>query len=282
MEIDFFCPRWGSESVGWGKFASRIKRDGFAGVEVFPLDNALKNKDMLAVLNDNRLSYILLHTELNEGPKFDRYLDALERNLYALLTYQDTTSSPEFIVSQTGREYYTRSQMETCFVLCDRIMKESGIKIIHETHRNKWSYAAHVVNEYLKNFPSLELALDISHWVCVSESFLEDQEDAVERAIQHTRHIHARVGFPQGPQVTDPRTRENQVALQHHLAWWDRWIKYLKEEGAQRATITPEFGPSPYMFCFPNTSKPVADQYQINCWMRELLYNRYSIADLIP
>lgn len=276
MDIEFFCPRWGSEHIPWSLFAQRIKGDDFVGVEVFPLGDMAVNADMVTVLNDMNLSYILLHAELEEGANFNRYVDALERNLYALLSYQQASAKPRFIVSQTGREYYNKDQMEVCFALCDRISRESSIPIIQETHRNKWSYAAHVVKDYLRAFPSLELALDISHWVCVSESYLEDQQDAVDLAIRHTKHIHARIGFPQGPQVTDPRAPENQGALDYHLAWWDRWMDYLIQTGRSSATITPEFGPYPYMAYLPNTNQPIADQYALNCWMKQLLEARYA------
>src|SRR3546814_17835950 len=69
------------------------------------------------------------------------------------------------------------------------VSRESNIPIIHETHRNKWSYAAHVVKDYLSTFPRLELALDLSHWVCVSESYLDDQQEAVDIAIRNTKPI---------------------------------------------------------------------------------------------
>ena len=260
MRIDFYCPRWGSENIDWPTFARQIKTDGFAGVEVFPLGNIAKNGDMVDTLSDMGLSYILLHAELEEGANFTRYLDALERNLYTLLSYQRNAAKPRFIVSQTGREYYTKAQMEVCFELCDRISRESSIPIIQETHRNKWSYAAHVVKDYLSAFPRLELALDLSHWVCVSESYLEDQQETVDLAIQHTKHVHARVGHPQGPQVTDPRAPENQPALNHHLAWWDRWIDHLERLNRPCATITPEFGPYHYMSYVPHTTEPLSDQ----------------------
>lgn len=276
MQIDFYCPRWGSEEISWPDFTRQVKRDGFAGVEVFPLGDRHRNRDMVRALEDTGLSYVLQHSELQEGKSFDRYIDALERNLYELLEYQAGEVKPQFIVSQTGREYYSPAQMEACFALCDRIARESSLRIIHETHRNKWSFAAHIVKDYLMAFPSLELALDLSHWVCVSESYLEDQEEAVNLAIQHSRHLHARVGFPEGPQVSDPRAPENAEALRHHLAWWDSWIAHMKQTGNQRATITPEFGPYPYMACFPFTTRPVSNQYEINCWMKQLLAARYA------
>ena len=275
MQIDFYCPRWGSEQIGWPQFATQVKQEGFVGVEVFPLGDKPNNTDMVDVLSDAGLSYILLHAELQEGKDFNRYIQAMERNLYALLEYQNQDAKPEFIVTQTGREYYSREQMAACFAICDRISRESSIKIIQETHRNKWSYAAHVVKDYLMEFPSLELALDFSHWVCVSESYLEDQQEAIDLAIKHGRHLHARVGFPQGPQVTDPRAPENEVALKQHLTWWDRWVASRNESGVKRVTITPEFGPYPYMQYLPFTEQPLTSQWDINCWMRQLLKERY-------
>jgi len=168
--------------------------------------------------------------------------------------------------------------MAECFDICDRVSRESGIPIIQETHRNKWSFAAHVVKEYLQEFPSLQLALDLSHWVCVSESYLEDQQEAVDLAIRHTRHLHARVGHTQGPQVTDPRAPENREALEHHLQWWDQWIAQLRAANATHCTITPEFGPYPYMPWQVNTVSPVASQWDVNCFMKTLLEQRYSLG----
>ena len=74
----------------------------------------------------------------------------------------------------------------------------------------------------MEKIPDLRITLDASHWVCVAESFLEDQEDNMQLAIDRTDHIHARVGFPEGPQAPDPRKKEWREALEKHLVWWDR------------------------------------------------------------
>ncbi|GAB1483119.1 hypothetical protein MASR2M78_19350 [Treponema sp.] len=47
-----------------------------------------------------------------------------------------------------------------------------------------------------------------SRWCTVAESYLEDQKEAVDAALSRTDHIHARVGFPEGPQVGDPAAPE--------------------------------------------------------------------------
>jgi sugar phosphate isomerase/epimerase len=240
MEVKFYAPRWGSDTVAWPAFSQQVAAEGFKGVEVYPLQTPHEKAALLQSLEDNGLELALLHAEMVEGRDFERYKTALRRNLYALAEYQTNAIKPRFINTQTGREYYTKDQMAECFAICDEISKEIDTPVIQETHRNKWSYAAHVVEQYLKDFPGVRLGLDLSHWVCVSESYLQDQPEAVELAIQHADHIHARVGHIEGPQVTDPRTPENAEALQYHLNWWDRWVSVQKEKGLEYCTITPE------------------------------------------
>jgi sugar phosphate isomerase/epimerase len=277
-KIHFFCPRWGSEHLNWDDFTQKVISYGYDGIEVYPLDTPKEKQQMLAALEKTGLEYSLLHTEKKEGKDFKKYLVALERNLYELASYQSNTIKPQFITSQTGREYYTKDQMEVCFNLCDRISNQTGIPIFHETHRNKWSYAAHVVKSYLEEerFQSIKLALDFSHWVCVSESYLQDQQEAIDLAINNATHIHARVGYIEGPQVSDPRIKEHEEALQYHLLWWDKWIKKLDEKGIENCTITPEFGSYPYMQYVIGTTDFIANQWDINYWMKELLKNRYQ------
>jgi sugar phosphate isomerase/epimerase len=275
LAIKFYCPRWGADNIPWPIFGEQVKGAGFDGIEVYPLQTPVEKPAMLAILEEKGLEFSLLHTEMNEGKNVERYKQALERNLYELVNYQTSRIKPQFITSQTGREYYTQEQMAGCFAICDRISRESGIPIIQETHRNKWSYAAHIVKDYLHKFPSLRLALDLSHWICVSESYLEDQQEAIDLAIQHTVHLHARVGHVEGPQVTDPRAIENKEALDHHLQCWDKWIAHLQTSNISTCTITPEFGPPPYMSYKNNTREPVASQWEINCFMKELLRARY-------
>jgi hypothetical protein len=41
-------------------------------------------------------------------------------------------------------------------------------------------------------------------------------------------------------------------------------------------TITPEFGPYPYMQHLPFTRMPVANQWEVNLYMKELLKKRFS------
>ena len=275
--VKFYCPRWGSEDLNWDEFLRKVISYGYDGVEVYPLLTPEEKPEMLHALEQSGLDYALLNTVQNEGKDFAKYCKALANNLEELATYRTDKIRPKFITSQTGREYFTRDQMAICFAICDEISEVSGIPIFQETHRNKWSYAAHVVEGFLKDvrFDEVKLTLDFSHWVCVSESYLEDQEQAIDLAIRRSTHIHARVGHPEGPQVTDPRAFENKQALNFHLGWWDKWMAHLGEIDAKDCTITPEFGSYPYMQYQIGTTTPIANQWEINYWMKELLKKRY-------
>jgi len=131
------------------------------------------------------------------------------------------------------------------------------------------------VHPFLKKYPDLHITLDVSHWFCVSESYLADQQEAVREAIAHARHIHARVGHAEGPQVWEPSAPEYAEALQAHLAIWDKWIETRMAAGASECTITPEFGPPPYMVFANRQGTPQQEQWRLNSWMKSFLEKRY-------
>ena len=185
--------------------------------------------------------------------------------------------NPVFINSQTGKDYYTFDQNHSLIELANDISKNSKVKIIHETHRSKFSFAAHITHRYLEQIPSLAICLDISHWCCVAETFLEDQQQAVERALKATHHIHARVGHTEGPQVMDPRAGEHQEILHKHLDWWQQVIDKRRQDGFESMTITPEFGAPPYQHLFPYTQQPVYNQWDVNVYMMDFLKEHLKI-----
>ncbi|MEO8819890.1 MAG: sugar phosphate isomerase/epimerase, partial [Ginsengibacter sp.] len=65
-----------------------------------------------------------------------------------------------------------------------------------------------------------------------------------------------------------------QQALQAHLSWWDKVAERKKLED-DTLTITPEFGPFPYMVTLPETGEPIANQWEVNLFMMNLLKERY-------
>jgi sugar phosphate isomerase/epimerase len=182
------------------------------------------------------------------------------------------------INSQTGKDWFTFEENQKLIAAAAAISENMGVRILHETHRGKFSFNARLTAQHLEADPSLRIAADFSHWCVVSESLLEDQPAAVELAISRTDHIHARVGHPEGPQVADPRAPEWKPALDAHLGWWDRVVECHQKKETPVLTITPEFGPAPYMPILPYTGMPVASQWDLNVYMMDLLRERYRFS----
>ena len=276
MKIKFLCPRWGSENIDWEIFLSDVKNAGYAGIEWFPPSENVNPLDVLKLLHKHQLELAIVMTVPQHYAVFDDYLMALVGHLNEMADLKYDSLRPMHISAQTGREYFTGEQISDCLAICKMISMRTGVPIYQETHRNKWAYAAHVVYPILKKFPDTLLTLDVSHWFCVSESYLADQQPAVDTAIQCARHIHARVGHIEGPQVRDPALPEYAEALEAHLEIWDKWIETRIADGATQCTITPEFGPPPYMVFANKEGTPQQEQWRINNWMKSLLENRYE------
>lgn len=268
MKIYFFCPRWGQEHTTWEVFLYSVKSAGYDGIEASLPTGEKEKEEMLNGLAKYDLKLIGQHWETVE-PDFKKHCKEYEsrlRNLAAL--------KPVLINSQTGKDYYTFDQNKKLISVAKLVAGETGIPVIHETHRGKFSFAAHITKQYLENIPDLRITLDISHWCNTAESLLHDQKKTVDLAISRTDHIHARIGSAEGPQITEPRDDVWNKEIEFHLHCWDK-IVAMKKKLKQRITITPEFGPSPYMMSLPFTQQAVADQWEINKYMMHLLKERY-------
>jgi hypothetical protein len=265
MTIHFFCPRWGSEDFRWDDFCARVKSAGYDGVE-YAIAAATGDRELDRAWNaaeKHRLLLIPQHYDTVTAD-FSAHLDQYHAWLDRIKAYPAVE-----INSQTGKDFFPFHQNQQLIELGNRY------GVLHETHRGKFSFAAHITKTYLEAIPELRLTLDVSHWINVSESFLDDQGSAMELAIDRTDHIHARAGYPEGPQVSDPRAPEWKEALERHLAWWDQVVAH-KRTVRETITITPEFGPFPYMVHLPGTGEPIADQWEVNRFMMELLRKRYN------
>jgi hypothetical protein len=56
-----------------------------------------------------------------------------------------------------------------------------------------------------------------------------------------------------------------------YLSWWQEIIAIQKKKNKSIFTITPEFGPFPYMPQAPFTEKPLSNQWEINLEMKNYL-----------
>lgn len=268
MQIKYYAPAWGN-TLPFDTFCKNVKNAGYTGVEMALPFEQREKQGILTTLKEYDLELIGQYYQ-----SFESNLDEHSRNYEKYLRHL-IAAKPVFINCQTGKDFFTIDQNKQLFELAARISAESGIKIIHETHRGKALFAAHICHNYLTKFPNIRLTLDISHWCNVHESLLENQTEAVNLALSHADHIHSRVGHPEGPQVNDPRAPEWEQTLNTHLGWWDKIVETHRTKGTQ-LTITTEFGPATYLPVLPYTQMPVANQWEINVFMMNLLKKRYA------
>jgi len=136
-----------------------------------------------------------------------------------------------------------------------------------ETHRSRAFFNPWVTDRIVKQLPQIKLTCDYSHWCVVCERLMDSELDVLERLSSHALHIHARVGYEQGPQVPHPAAPEYQYALRAHQSWWEMiWQQQVKCERSL-TTMTPEFGPDGYLQEHPYSREPVGDLWEINRWM---------------
>jgi sugar phosphate isomerase/epimerase len=273
MNVKFFCPRWGSENLSWDELLVKIKNEGYDGVEYGIANETTSDElsDVWEKIDNYQLEVIPQHYGTYDADftkHYDRYCAWLEL----------VKPFPAIkIDSQTGKDFFTFEQNKQLVDAAVKHTQDCGVEVYHETHRNKFTFAAHITKDYLERIPYLKITLDASHWVNVAESYLEDQQEAMAIAIQRTEHIHARVGYPEGPQISDPRAPEWKEALDVHIAWWDKILNRKKAENPDAVvTITPEFGPYPYMVHMPHSQTPIADQWAVNKHMKDILKERYQ------
>lgn len=262
MELKWIYPRWGSAHLEWETFLTKVKTHEYHGVEIdLPLGS--EKEEIIAILNDFGLEFVGQHWQTQEVD-FQKHKEEYKHHLYNL-----AEETPLLINSHTGRDFFSLEQNIELITLAQSVEGKTGIAIAHETHRSRFPFAAHVCKQYLQEIPSLKLTSDLSHWCCVAETLLENQQEAVDLAIRHTYHIHARVGSTQSPQVIDPRVETYQQELSQFKNWWKAMLENAKSEGRSYITITPEYGPLPYALQHPRTQELLGDQWEINQFIRK-------------
>jgi len=271
MKLLFFCPRWGSHELPPEAFVERVAAAGYDGIEIGFEDGDSRDEAIPELARESGLEIITQHfaTFAVDGPTHLReFLSRMERA---------ASFHPLFIASQTGRDLWNLDQNLCVMDAAARFSLDTGIEVLHETHRARCLHTPWRTSEILCQRPETKLVFDMSHWCNVCESLLDDQEETLLGLLPAIRHIHARVGHSQGPQVSDPRAPEWKDAVNAHLKWWDRIVDTHCRAGVQQLTITPEFGPPPYFPILPWTKAPVGSQWDINLHMMQLLRRRYQI-----
>lgn len=193
-----------------------------------------------------------------------------------LALYADLPTAPVLVNIMGGLDAWSLDESLAFFDAALELAGRHGLKVAFETHRTRSLYSPWSTLRVLQARPHLPLTCDFSHWVVVAERLIDTEVEALDHAIANAEHIHARVGYPQGPQVPHPAAPEWQQVLAAHERWWSRIWRAQAERGYTTTTINPEFGPDGYLHCLPFTGAPVADLWQVTRWMRERLLRTHQ------
>jgi sugar phosphate isomerase/epimerase len=268
-ELKIMATNWGFDGTT-DQFCAKAKKEGYDGIEMWwPAEN--KKDELFAALKKYGLEIGFLCGGWQNDPK--EHLDYYKKMVDAAA--KQNIQRPLYINNHSGRDHFSFDDNKKFIEHTLALAKETGITICHETHRSRILYAAPVARQFMEKYPDLKITFDVSHWCNVHESLLADQPETVNMTLERVEHIHARIGHPEGPQVNDPRAPEWENAVKAHFAWWDKVVERKRKNG-ERMTFLTEFGPPDYMPTTAYTRQPLANQWEINVYMMQLLRKRYS------
>lgn len=194
---------------------------------------------------------------------------------------------PAYINSHSGNDSFTRKMAVDFFE--DAIAFDETV--MHETHRKRYLHSPWVARDFVPLFPKLRLVADLSHWINVAETDTNDPSlnGVIDMLADRVYHVHCRVGYDHGPQVSDPRAPEWIAYMNGHEAWWDAIWKAQISRGQDVTTMMAEHGPPTYQQTTPHTQEPLASIWDINHWIhlrRQLrfaeLYGAERSSRLVP
>ena len=267
-KVLYFQTSWGFEGTPEA-FIKKAKASGYDGIEIWSPTNKKEQIRISKLLKEENMKVIYL---CGSDPNL-----SFEKGLAVYKKYLKNTFelNPIAINSHTGSDFYSFNQNMAFLEEAKKLSKQYEIPIYHETHRGRFSYSLPKTIEYLEKDKDLVLTLDVSHWMVVHESLLIKRTDLLKKIINRTKHIHARVGFEEGPQVNDPSAPEWKTVVERHIDIWSSVIQKIRSE-KKMPTITTEFGPPNYMPTLPISQEPTSDQWLANLYIMKILKKRLN------
>lgn len=175
--------------------------------------------------------------------------------------------NPLFVTCLGGCDAWPEEQSVEFFSKAMELAETFGVKVSFETHRGRSLFNPWITQRVVEKIPEIQLTCDFSHWCVVCERLIDSEIEIIHQIANNAHHVHARVGYDQGPQVPNPAAPEYLSALKAHQRWWEIIWLSQNARGYQFSTMTPEFGPDGYLHETPFTREPVADLWELNTWM---------------
>ena len=281
-DITFVKTLWGCNDIqgntpdGYVRLFHRIKKDGFKAVET-PIWKIEDKARFASALTETGLQYVaMINTCLPDQVGehgLNAHIESFNQQVDEALTMK-----PLLINSHSGCDLWPLETSIEFFKHAINIEKEKGVLICHETHRGRILYNPWITRDICRALPSIHLTADLSHFVVVAERVFSDTDKDwklyLELIAKCTRHIHARVGYSQGPQVPDPRAPEYSAAIESHEKWWD--IILASQPQGSSITVEPEHGTDGYQQRLPFSNIETADIWEINSYLRSRLAKRWE------
>jgi len=268
MQLKLFKTLWGA-SGSQPDIVAQAQAAGMQGIEGPAPDHVSTRRELATLLRTHQLQYIAEITTAgsyvpDRHASVQQHLDSFKAKL-AISVELD----PLFITCIGGCDAWPEAQSVEFFGAAQELVKPYAIPVSFETHRSRSLFNPWVTQRIAEQLPELLLTCDFSHWCVVCERLMDSELEIISQIAKQAHHIHARVGYDQGPQVPHPAAPEYSAALHAHQRWWEMIWASQSQRGYSFTSMTPEFGPDGYLHEAPFTREPVADLWQINTWMAD-------------
>ncbi|CAH1195658.1 hypothetical protein PAECIP111891_00717 [Paenibacillus allorhizoplanae] len=250
----------------WNGKLEQIGEAGYYGVEYTPPSDVKDDRQFRKDLDAMNLSFIA--QVVTRGPN---HIQSFREQVLRAAELR-----PELINSHSAADRMSADEQLRFFEAAIRVEQEIGIPIAHETHRGRAFFTPWQTAAVLKQLPELTIGADFSHWCAACESMPSPEDADVQLSLARAIHIHGRVGYPEGPQVSDPRVPEFAAHVETFISLWLTICQHRFDAGAVTMTFTPKFGPPPYMPVLPFTQQPVSDLWAVNLWMFQTFKKRFE------
>jgi len=267
MELAIYRHLWGITEP-WETLFPKIRKLGYQGIEhILPDEN--DRERFRTLLDQHGFKYIA--QMVTTGKTVDDHVASFRKTVESARELK-----PVKINCHSGCDWFTEYEAKRFFGEALEFEANAGVAIAHETHRGRILYNPWTTERLLRHYPQLKLSCDFSHWVVISERLLDTEHDILAQSAERCIHIHARVGYEEGPQVPDPRAPEYERHVAAHERWWNMVWDAQEKKGMSESSLTPEFGAPDYLHTLPYTRTPVADLWDICNWQADRQRTRFS------
>ena len=291
MELKLIKTLWGIDEPISIELFNSIKEEGYHGVEVIRLawiDENNNRDTLINSLNESGLACVCqIHTAggyINSNNGEYVYCGAYDvavhqqdfkKQLKECKELLTLVQNGGFINVHAGVDAWSNDEVIQFLHFClNEIEQTTCITVTFETHRQR-IFGSPFQTRDLLSMPSiaqskyLKLNADLSHWYCSCERVFNSNDDDRDKiwwpklltlVSKRCEYIHARFGFAQGPQMSDPSATEYDTDRRLQIEVWTLLMKEQKKKISSTGMIfvSPEYGPAPYMPSKPHTQEPVA------------------------